>query len=309
MNKERNMPGMKKYCRQYRIKIKGRRVAVRPGRMILWLFLAALALIVLYPIVFLISGSLMGNDELKNYLGAVILGKNGYAQFPPLPMFPTLQHYVELFLDSPEFFVMFWNSMKITFGVLIGQFIVGTMAAWGFAKYDFPWKKGIFLLYLILMLLPFQVLMLSDYLVLDFFGLTDSLWGIILPGVFSTFPVFIMYRFFTEIPDSLIESAKLDGAKEWQLFLYLALPIGSSGIIACMVLGFLEYWSLIEQPMTFLKDKSLFPLSIFLPDITSIDKSGIAFAASVVTFLPAILVFLGGQDYLEQGIMAGAVKE
>ena len=61
--------------------------------------------------------------------------------------------------------------------------------------------------------------------------------------------------------------------------------------------------------MTFLKDKSLFPLSIFLPDITSIDKSGIAFAASVVTFLPAILVFLGGQDYLEQGIMAGAVKE
>ncbi len=300
---------MKKYCRQYRIKIKGRRVAVRPGRMILWLFLAALALIVLYPIVFLISGSLMGNDELKNYLGAVILGKNGYAQFPPLPMFPTLQHYVELFLDSPEFFVMFWNSMKITFGVLIGQFIVGTMAAWGFAKYDFPWKKGIFLLYLILMLLPFQVLMLSDYLVLDFFGLTDSLWGIILPGVFSTFPVFIMYRFFTEIPDSLIESAKLDGAKEWQLFLYLALPIGSSGIIACMVLGFLEYWSLIEQPMTFLKDKSLFPLSIFLPDITSIDKSGIAFAASVVTFLPAILVFLGGQDYLEQGIMAGAVKE
>lgn len=151
--------------------------------------------------------------------------------------------------------------------------------------------------------------MLSDYLVLDLFSLTDNLWGIILPGAFSTFPVFIMYRFFTEIPDSLIESAKLDGAKEWQLFLYLAVPIGSSGIIACMVLGFLEYWSLIEQPLTFLKDKSLFPLSIFLPDITSVSKSGMAFAVSVITFFPAVLVFLGGQDYLEQGIMAGAVKE
>ncbi len=282
---------------------------IHAGKLLLWGVLAVLAAIALYPVFFLVSGSVMGEDELGSYLGPVVSGKEGYAEFPLLPAYPTLRHYVEVFLDSPEFFVMFWNSVKITFGVLAGQLLAGTMAAWGFAKYDFPWKKGFFLIYMILMLLPFQVLMLSDYLVLDFFGLTDSLWGIILPGVFSTFPVFIMYRFFTEIPDSLIESAKLDGAKEWQLFLYLALPIGSSGIIACMVLGFLEYWSLIEQPMTFLKDKSLFPLSIFLPDITSIDKSGIAFAASVVTFLPAILVFLGGQDYLEQGIMAGAVKE
>lgn len=76
-----------------------------------------------------------------------------------------------------------------------------------------------------------------------------------------------------------------------------------------MVLGFLEYWSLIEQPLTFLKEKSLFPLSVFLPDITSVSQSGMAFAASVVTFFPALMVFLGGQDYLEQGIMAGAVKE
>ena len=251
----------------------------------------------------------MGDDELKRYLGAIVSGSEGYADFPLLPLFPTLRHYVEIFLDTPEFFVMFWNSVKITFGVLAGQFLVGTMAAWGFAKHKFPGKRGFFLIYMILMLMPFQVLMLSDYLVLDWMRLTDSLWGIILPGVFSTFPVFIMYRFFTEIPDSLIESAKLDGAKEWQLVCYIAVPMGSSGIISAMVLGFLEYWSLIEQPLTFLKDKSLFPLSIFLPDITSIGKSGVAFVASVITFLPALLVFLGGQDYLEQGIMAGAVKE
>lgn len=290
-------------------KVKERKIGQRVRRILFWTLFVVLALVVLYPIVFLIVGSLMGNDELGSYLGAVFLGKDGYAEFPLLPKFPTMQHYVEVFMDSPGFFVMFWNSVKITLGVLIGQFVVGTMAAWGFAKYDFPWKRGFFLLYVILMLMPFQVLMLSDYLVLDLFSLTDNLWGIILPGAFSTFPVFIMYRFFTEIPDSLIESAKLDGAKEWQLFLYLAVPIGSSGIIACMVLGFLEYWSLIEQPLTFLKDKSLFPLSIFLPDITSVSKSGMAFAVSVITFFPAVLVFLGGQDYLEQGIMAGAVKE
>ena len=279
------------------------------GRKAVWILLIVLALLAVYPVIFLSAGSLMGADELEDCLGAVVSGAEGYASFPALPRYPTLQHFVEVLLDSPEFFVMFWNSILITFGVLGGQFVAGTMAAWGFARYEFPCKRGIFLLYIVLMLLPFQVLMLSDYLLLDRLRLLDSLWAVILPGMFSTFPVFIMYRFFAEIPDSLIESARLDGAREWQLFWYLALPMGSSGIIAALVLGFLEYWSLIEQPLTFIKDKSKLPLSVFLPDLTMTGKAGFLFAVSVVTFLPAIIVFMGGRDYLEQGIMAGAVKE
>ena len=279
------------------------------GRKAVWILLIVLALLAVYPVIFLSAGSLMGADELEDCLGAVVSGAEGYASFPVLPKYPTLQHFVEVLLDSPEFFVMFWNSILITFGVLGGQFVAGTMAAWGFARYEFPCKRGIFLLYIVLMLLPFQVLMLSDYLLLDRLRLLDSLWAVILPGMFSTFPVFIMYRFFAEIPDSLIESARLDGAREWQLFWYLALPMGSSGIIAALGLGFLEYWSLIEQPLTFIKDKSKLPLSVFLPDLTMTGKAGFLFAVSVVTFLPAIIVFMGGRDYLEQGIMAGAVKE
>lgn len=279
------------------------------GRKAVWILLIVLALLAVYPVIFLSAGSLMGADELEDCLGAVVSGAEGYASFPVLPKYPTLQHFVEVLLDSPEFFVMFWNSILITFGVLGGQFVAGTMAAWGFARYEFPCKRGIFLLYIVIMLLPFQVLMLSDYLLLDRLRLLDSLWAVILPGMFSTFPVFIMYRFFAEIPDSLIESARLDGAREWQLFWYLALPMGSSGIIAALVLGFLEYWSLIEQPLTFIKDKSKLPLSVFLPDLTMTGKAGFLFAVSVVTFLPAIIVFMGGRDYLEQGIMAGAVKE
>lgn len=279
------------------------------GRKAVWILLIVLALLAVYPVIFLSAGSLMGADELEDCLGAVVSGAEGYASFPVFPKYPTLQHFAEVLLDSPEFFVMFWNSILITFGVLGGQFVAGTMAAWGFARYEFPCKRGIFLLYIVLMLLPFQVLMLSDYLLLDRLRLLDSLWAVILPGMFSTFPVFIMYRFFAEIPDSLIESARLDGAREWQLFWYLALPMGSSGIIAALVLGFLEYWSLIEQPLTFIKDKSKLPLSVFLPDLTMTGKAGFLFAVSVVTFLPAIIVFMGGRDYLEQGIMAGAVKE
>ena len=86
------------------------------------------------------------------------------------------------------------------------------------------------------------------------------------------------------------------------------IPLGSAGIISALVLGFLEYWNLIEQPMAFLKTKSLWPLSLYLPQI-DISQTGKAFAVSVLVLIPAVIVFLAGQDYLEQGIISTAIKE
>ncbi len=104
------------------------------------------------------------------------------------------------------------------------------------------------------------------------------------------------------------DAARIDGAGERDIFLHLGIPLGSSGIVSAVVLGFLESWELIEQPLTFLKSKKLWPLSLYLPNISP-ERAGISFAASVVTLLPALMVFLCGQDYLEQGIVAAAVKE
>ena len=266
------------------------------------------ALLAAFPVFFLAAGSLMGAGELKELLQPVLTGGEGFASWKLFPRYPTLRSYVELLLDSPEFFVMFWNSVKLTGGILVGQLLVGVPAAWGFARFSFPGKKLLFIIYIALMMMPFQVMMLSNYLVLDSLGLLDTLTGIILPAVFSTFPVFIMYRFFEGIPEALMEAARLDGAWELRLFIRVGLPLGSPGIISAMVLGFLEYWNLIEQPMAFLKTKSLWPLSLFLPNI-NMEKAGLAFAASAVVLLPAVLVFLAGQDYLEQGIISTAIKE
>ena len=266
------------------------------------------ALLAAFPVFFLEDGSLMGAGELKELLQPVLTGGEGFASWKLFPRYPTLRSYVELLLDSPEFFVMFWNSVKLTGGILVGQLLVGVPAAWGFARFSFPGKKLLFIIYIALMMMPFQVMMLSNYLVLDSLGLLDTLTGIILPAVFSTFPVFIMYRFFEGIPEALMEAARLDGAGELRLFIRVGLPLGSPGIISAMVLGFLEYGNLIEQPMAFLKTKSLWPLSLFLPNI-NMEKAGLAFAASAVVLLPAVLVFLAGQDYLEQGIISTAIKE
>lgn len=271
-------------------------------------FLSIFACISVLPVLFLLIGSFMGNMEIRELLFPILGEAEGFASWKLMPRYPTIRSYVELLLDTPGFFVMFWNSVKITVGVLAGHLLVGVPAAWGFARYTFPGKKLLFTLYIGLMMMPFQVMMLSNYLVLDLLHLLDSLLGIVLPAVFSTFPVFIMYRFFQGLPEALLESARLDGAGEGAIFFRLGIPLGSPGMISAMVLGFLEYWNLIEQPMAFLKTKELWPLSLFLPDIT-MEDAGIAFAASVMVLIPALLAFLAGQDYLEQGIVSTAIKE
>lgn len=272
------------------------------------LLLALLAFVAVYPVCFLLTGSFMGGGEIRENLRAATEGQAGYVRMPWLPQYPTLQSYVELLLDSPEFFVMFWNSAKLSVGILAGQAFVAVPAAWGFAKGTFPFRKTLFAIYILMMMMPFQVLMLSDYLLLDGLYLLDSHAGVILLSVFSTFPVFILYRFFDSVPDALLEAARLDGANQWQIFFHIGLPLGFPGVISILTLGFLECWNLMEPPMTFLKSKNLWPLSLYLPNLGLKDAKA-AFAASVIALIPAILAFLAGQDHLEKGIAAAAVKE
>lgn len=282
----------------------GKRMKRICSRMVL-LFFAAFTV---SPILFLFTGSFMGTEELKDYLGPVLLGQQGYAVWRLLPLYPTLKNIVELLLDSPEFFHMFWNSMKLTLGILLGQMIFAVPAAWGLARYSFFGKKLIYQLYILLMMLPFQVMMLSEYLVLAGMGLDNTLWAVILPGVFSTFSVFLMYRFFAEIPKEILEAARVDGAGEWQIFLFVGIPLGKTGIASALLLQFLECFAMIEQPIAFLREKALYPLSLYLPEI-DLGQTGFALCASFAALLPALFLFMAGSDYLEQGIAAAAIKE
>ena len=279
----------------------------RPVRWALLLFLLALGIITCIPILFLVTGSFMDKNQLMNSLFPIMGNGSGFVEWGLIPDRPTLFSYA-LLLDTPEFFTVFWNSFRMTGGILLGQLLIGIPAAWALAKLSVPGKKIFYLLYIILMLMPFQVTMLSSYLVLDSLSLRNTTGGIVFPAVFSTFPVFIMYRFFSGIPDAVLESATLDGGGRFQICFWIGIPLGSAGIISSLILGFLEYWNMIEQPMTFLENRALWPLSLYLPNV-SLEKSGYLLAASVVTMLPPILLFFSGQDYLERGIIASAVKE
>ena len=265
------------------------------------------ALLVMAPLLVLLSGALMDTWELGRYLGDVFTDGEAFIKWKWIPDYPSFANYKKLLFETPQFFVLFWNSVKLTGCILAGQLLMAVPAAWGFAVYPVRGSKELFALYVVLMLMPFQVTMLSSYLVLNRLSLLNTHGAIILPAVFSTFPIFVSYEGFRAIPSQMLEAARMDGASEMTIFVRLGLPLGKSGLLSAMVLGFLEYWNLMEQPMAFLEEKALWPLSLYLPEITW-GQAGFAFCASVFTLTPAVFVFVLGQDYLEQGIIYAGLK-
>lgn len=266
--------------------------------------LTLLALLVWWPVWYLLTGAIQSPEELALAVGPAISGK-GEAIYTVLPVWPTLWPLVELLLDTPEFWDTFWNTVLLSVPQVLGQLLTGVPAAWALSRLRFRGRRVLTGVYILLMLMPFQVTMTPNFLVLDALGLMDTVWAVILPGIFSVFPVFIMMRFFDGIPRELLDSADLDGANHFQTFWHIGLPLGRPGILAAMVLTFLESWSAVEQPLTFLRDEKWLPLSL---RIGQMDLSQ-AMGAGLVALIPAVLVFRWGQKDLELGIRSGTMEE
>ena len=269
-------------------------------RALLTVLLGAAALSVWWPLWFLLFGALTPADELAATIGPALNdAATAPARWQLLPSWPTLQPMAELLLDTPQFFAMFWNSCIQVFPQLLGQLIFGAPAAWALSRLRFRGRRFWMSLYILLMLLPFQVTMVPNYLVLNKLGLLDTHWAL------------IMARGFDAVPAALLEAAALDGAGPFRTFWHIGLPLGTPGILSAMILAFLEGWNAIEQPMTFLKDPSRWPLSLYLASAAQTDGRALAaaMAASLMMLAPAVLIFRFGQPYLELGIQAGGLKE
>lgn len=284
--------------------MKRKKLRSRLAAVILWIGLIP----TLWAVWAIFSGSLMALDELSASLGPVLSGKTGMASWPLLPRYPTLQPLAELLLDTPEFFVMFWNSIKLAVPAVLGQLLFAAPAAWALSRLQFRGRAALTAFYIVLMLLPFQVTMVPNYLMMNRLRLMDTPWAVILPFAFSAFPVFIMSKGFDRVHRSVIEAAGVDGAGYLRIFFSIGLPLGMPGILSALVMGFLDVWNAIEQPLLFLKSPVNWPLTLYLPRITE-EKAAAAMVSSLVMLMPAALIFLFGQKYLVLGIQAAGVKE
>ena len=276
---------------------------------------AVFAFMFLMPTVLTITNSFMTQSEITANYGQVFQnatnGKSYMKDTINLKFIPdkvSFSQYFTVLLKSPDFLYKFWNSVILVAPIVLAQLMVASVAAYGFTRWRGKVRDTIFFAYVILMLMPYQVTLVPNYLVSDFLGLLNTRWAIILPGAFAPFSVFLLTKSMRRIPVSLIESAKLDGAGEWHIFWNICLPQCRSALYSIAILVFIDYWNMVEQPLILLPDASQQPLSVYLSQINA-GEIGIAFAAAVVYMVPGLLMFLHGEAYLVEGITyAGSVK-
>ena len=276
---------------------------------------AVFAFMFLMPTVLTITNSFMTQSEITANYGQVFQNETDCKSFIKdtinlkfIPDKVSFSQYFTVLLKSPDFLYKFWNSVILVAPIVLAQLMVASVAAYGFTRWRGKVRDTIFFAYVILMLMPYQVTLVPNYLVSDYLGLLNTRWAIILPGAFAPFSVFLLTKSMRRIPVSLIESAKLDGAGEWHIFWNICLPQCRSALYSIAILVFIDYWNMVEQPLILLPDASQQPLSVYLSQINA-GEIGIAFAAAVVYMVPGLLMFLHGEAYLVEGITyAGSVK-
>ncbi len=277
---------------------------------------AIFAVLFLTPIVLTITNSFMSETEINANYGQVFAtnesgGKVFISEKVNLKFIPDMvsfSQYITVLLKSPEYLLKFWNSVILVVPIVVFQLGVASMAAYGFSRYRGKIRDMIFFLYIILMLMPYQVTLVPNYLVSDWLNILDTRWAIWLPGIFSPFAVFLLTKYMRRIPVGIIEAAEIDGAGEWQIFTSVSLPLCKSAICSAAILVFIDYWNMVEQPLILLRDPEMHPLSVYLSKINT-GELGLAFCVATIYLVPSLFVFLYGEDYLVEGITyQGGIK-
>ena len=207
----------------------------------------------LLPTILTIANSFMSSAEINTNYGVIFneyteteYGEKKTDYVPQevnlkfIPDMVDLSQYTTVLLKSPEYLLKFWNSVILAVPIVIFQIAIALGAAYSFTRFRGRLKEFIFFLYVALMLMPFQVTLVPNYLVADWLNILDTRWSIWLPGIFAPFSVYLLTKFMRRIPVSLIEAAKLDGANEWQIFTKVGIPRCKGSISSVAILVFID---------------------------------------------------------------------
>lgn len=245
----------------------------------LWL----LALVFLVPFAWMISTSLKANADAFTMP----------MQWIPDPL--RWESYVEVLTGESSILPAFLNSVVVATARVLGEVLTATMAGYAFARLHFRGRDKIFLAYLATSIIPAQLLLVPRFIYFQQLGLYDTLWALILPGMFTVLGTFLMRQFFVGQPAAFAEAARIDGANEWQIFWRLYLPMASPVMSALGILAFVWSWNDYETPLVLISSPEAFTLPLSLTNFT--DEQGslspnLSMAASVVSIIPVLVVFL-----------------
>ena len=274
------------------------------------------ALLVIVPVVFMFANSFMSAREAENRYTSLVTpynalySENGehYAEATLLPDVITIDGYKAALLGDPLFHRLFWNSVLLTIPILFGQLIVSPLAAYGFEMLHWKHKEWLYFLYIIVMLMPLQLLMVPHYIAAETLGYNNTWWAIILPSLFAPFGTFLIRQQLKGLDKTMLEAARMEGSSEWSVFCRVVLPTVKPTMAALAALTFADCWNIVDQAVVFIKNSFDEPFPVSLAKLIS-DSPGLIFASACVFMFPAILVFLLSRDYLAYGIAFAAARE
>jgi multiple sugar transport system permease protein len=288
-------------------KEKTKKIIAIIAALIILIFTAAMFIM---PIVLTVTNSFMTKGEITVNYGT-IFNEDGsqtvasyIAEHVNLKLIPdnvSFSQYITVLFKSPEYLMKFWNSLILVLPIVFFQIVVALCASYSFARYKGRFRKTMFFIYVVLMLMPYQVTLVPNYLVADWLDIINTRWSIILPGIFSPFAVFILTKTMQKIPSSIVEAAKIDGANEWRIFTKVFIPMSKNAIYSVAILIFMDYWNMVEQPIVMLENDEMHPLSVYLSKINA-GEIGLAFAVAVIYMVLPLLLFLYSEDRLLEGI-------
>lgn len=257
-----------------------------------------LALLSLFPIIWLITNSFKTSADIY--------------KMPPdiLPKSLYLGNFKELFNNQPALRWGF-NSFFVSFITTTLSVVLSSAAAYAFAKLNFKGKKVLFALFIASLMVPKETFIVPLFKIVVAFDWVDTYQSLIIPNLAMCFGVFMLKSFFESIPDSLRESAKLDGASEWTIFWKLMLPIAKPGIGALFILNFVTFWNDYLWQLLMARSKDMNTLTVGVAGLMQeINPNiGLRVAGAAVAALPMVVIFIVFQKYFTKGIAAGAVKE
>ncbi|SLK34225.1 sugar ABC transporter [Mycobacteroides abscessus subsp. abscessus] len=268
------------------------------GRKIVeYVFLIFLACIFVFPLVWMIVSSM--KPEASIYLDMNSI-KALLPSFSPSEWFQT---YKALF---SRFNVLqyVWNSVFYAVIVTIGSIIVNGMAGYAFAKFQFRGKKFLFGLLLVLLIVPAETIIITQFTVAHGIGVLNTRLAVVLPMMASMFFIYLFRNFFMAVPDEIIESVKLDGANQWTIFWRIMLPMSKPAIATVGTLSFIASWNDYLWPLMVLTDTSKFPLQVAITNINTTEPvyTNQVMAILTVSTIPLIIVYIVAQKYILQGL-------
>jgi multiple sugar transport system permease protein len=273
----------------------GRRI--RLGTVLLNLIAALVGLLVLAPLLWMVTVSLMSTGEA--------------ASFPPpiVPANPTFDHYRTLFFDYGVGRYLLNSAALATLATLLALLFT-LPAGYAFAKLRFRGRERVFQALVGALVIPGQIGMLPLFLMLKYMGLVNTYAGALIPWLAGIFGIFLVRQYALSVPDEMLEAGRVDGASEWQIFTRLVLPTLQPVIVTLGLFVFLGSWNDFLWPLIILSDQDLYTLPVALAALSRehVQDNELMMAGSVVTTLPVLIVFLALQRYYLSGLMAGSVK-